>query len=50
MSAESFRCPYQESKLKSTESLIARAKSEIIDEKLPLGFNFYVSCVRGCER
>ncbi|MDD3395238.1 MAG: hydrogenase small subunit [Anaerotignum sp.] len=34
MSAESFRCPYQESKLKSTESLIARAKSEITDEKL----------------
>ncbi|KXL52442.1 periplasmic [NiFe] hydrogenase small subunit precursor [Anaerotignum neopropionicum] len=34
MSAESFQCPYQESKLKSTANLVARAQSEIMSEKL----------------
>ena len=34
LSAKSFRCPYQESKLKSTANLVARAQSEIMSEKL----------------
>lgn len=34
MGTEKFRCPYQESKLNSTASLVARVKNEIKSEKL----------------
>ncbi|NCC15468.1 MAG: Ni/Fe hydrogenase [Clostridia bacterium] len=34
MSVDNLKCPYQEGKLKATESLVARVKSEIIHKKL----------------